>query len=289
MANDCLVTKLKGVVDNDNLYKIGEVRMMVKLSSSSAIPRTNSFLPTDSTPFEVTLLDDGVTFASATGDCQIIDSKHGIITGRYISDGNDLVVSGAEPNSWIRVSVKSKYNFDKLGIYTKDVYLSDMQYSTNLTLIRSESTCQKYGTFKDLSRMSLLNNLYIWDNDGNFTGNMSDLGYLTALTSLTLATRSSNKNHIAGSWEDFVTAQRNNGRSTCDSLDISNTYYCFIPFGNRSNIRVGGETEHGILKWDASKMSIQFDTSHKVLTIGYTAEQAASAFTGYEVIMCDPS
>lgn len=288
MSKNCLVTKLNGVVDNDNLNELGEVRMMVKLSSDSAIPRTNSFMTLDSTPFEVRLLDDGVTFASATGDCQVIDSKHGITTGRYISGGNALVVSGAEPESWIRVSVKSKYNIGMLSSYAKDVYLSDIQYSTNLIRFRSEVECPKYGKLKDLSRMSLLENVYIWDN-GAVTGNISDLGYFTALTKLSLASNSSSRNHIAGSWDDFVTAQRNNGRSTCDSLDISNARYCFIPFGNRSDIRVGGETEHGILKWDASKMSIQFDTSHKVLTIGYTSEQAASAFSGYEVIMCDPS
>ena len=289
MSNNCLVTKLKGVVDNDRLNKLGELRMMVKLSSFS-IPRTNAFFSSDTTPFEVTLLDDGVTFTSATGDAKIIDSKHGIATGRYISTGNSLIVSGAAENSWINISAKSKYEFGALGFDVKDIQLSDVKYCTSVKKFVVNSSCPKYGTLKDLSGMTLLELLTVWTYSSNtFTGNMSDLGVFTNLTTMTVASVTSSSMYITGSWDDFVVAQRSNGRTTCDGIDILNAYYSFIPFGSRSNLRVGGESEKGILKWDASKISIQFDTSHKVLTIGYTAEEAAAAFTDYEVIMCDPS
>lgn len=36
MANDCLVTKLKGVVNNDNLLKVGEIRLNVAWNDTSA-------------------------------------------------------------------------------------------------------------------------------------------------------------------------------------------------------------------------------------------------------------
>lgn len=289
MSNNCLVTKLKGVVDNDSLNKLGEVRMMVKLNNSS-IPRANTFFSNNTTPFEITLLDDAVTFTSASGDAQIIDSKHGIATGRYIGTGNTLTVSGAEPDSWINISVKSKYNFGVLGMYVKDIQLSDVKYCTSVTRFVMTSSCPKYGTLKDLSRMTLLELIEVWNGSGvTVTGNMSDLGVFTSLTEITVGSTTSSVMRITGSWDGFVVAQRSNGRTTCDGISIKSPYYSFIPFGSRSNLRVGGESEDGILKWDASKISIQFDTSHKVLTIGYTAEEAAAAFTDYEVIMCDPS
>lgn len=290
MSNNCLVTKLKGVVDNDSLNKLGELRMMVKLSSDSSIPRANTFFSIDTTPFEVTLLDDGVTFTSATGDAQIIDSKHGIATGRYIGTGNGLTVSGAAGGSWINISVKSKYKFGSIGFDVKDIQLSDVKYCTCVKQFNSNGNCPKYGTLKDLSRMTLLELLQVWTDDSNtFTGNMSDLGVFTNLTTMTVASLTLSSMRITGTWDGFVVAQRSNGRTTCDGITIQNAYYSFIPFGSRSNLRVGGELEKGILKWDASKISIQFDTSHKVLTIGYTAEEAAAAFTDYGVIMCDPS
>lgn len=292
MSNNCLVTKLKGVVDNDNLNKFGEVRMMVKLDSSGALSRTNTFFTSDTTPFEIRLLDNEVTFTDAIGDAQIIDSKHGVATGRYISGGNFLIVSGIEGDSWINIAVKSKYELGLLGVYVKDVQLSEVRYSTKIEKVLSGNAYPKYGTFKDLSRITSLNEIATWSNGDNVAlkGNITDLGILTGLTAITLAKETKNSvNPVTGSWDNFITAQKSSGRTTCEGITIKNAKYCYVPFGSRSDIRVGGELESGILKWDASKMSIQFDSSLKVLTIGYTAEEAAAAFTGYEVIMCDPS
>lgn len=292
MANDCLVTKLKGVVDNDNLNKLGEVRMMVKLDGSSCIPRTNSFFTGDKTPFEITLLDDAVTFTSASGDAQIIDSKHGIATGRYLGSSGNALTTSADADSWINIAIKSKYDVGVLGSYVKDVQVSEFRYSYNIKAVRSTPFCPKYGTLKDLSKITSLEEIETWGLREGYAlhGAMSDLGVLTNLTIMTIGKAFSYyQNPSTGSWDDFVVAQRNNGRTICDGITLPNAKYCYVPFGSRDTIIVGGETESGILKWDADKISIQFDTSLKVLTIGYTAEQAASAFSGYEVIMCDPS
>ena len=57
MANNCLVTKLKGVVDNNSLLKLGEMRVSVHIDDD--FPHARPYLYTR-TPIEVRILGGGV-------------------------------------------------------------------------------------------------------------------------------------------------------------------------------------------------------------------------------------
>ena len=283
MANNCLVTKLKGVVDNDNLSQIGEFKCKLLVSSNSGITRLDFIESSDSLVY-ITLLDDDVTFASATVPAQIIDSKHAILSNTY---GQALSVSGASEGDWINVKVKSKYKFIHIARKFDGCLLSDLNYCEELTGFYPKNVCTCVGTFYDLAKITSLERLEI-NYAEHITGNISELGSLVNLTTLGVCENSALYTNFCGDFKDFVITQRNAGRTTCTGLNILDCYNVVtIGFGVRTNLRVGTEGESGTLKWDATKMSIQLDTSKKVMTIGYTQGEAEVAFPTYEVMLCD--
>lgn len=280
MDNNCLVRILEGTVNNDNLDRVGELKCSIDLNGKM-IPRVS--IISSEEELLVTLIDDGVTFSSATSPSEIIDSKHAILSNVY---GGELYVTGVDDNATINVFVKSKYKLTALTSRINNYSLDKIAYSTELTSIKAPDGGNITGALKDLEELSSLSVLHM--GFPRFSDVISNLGKNTALTELYVPSGEAS-GQITGNWETFVESQRTNTRTTCSSgITLKGLYITpYIGFGNRSDARVGGSAEDGTLKWDASKISLQFDTSKKVLTIGYTQGEAEAAFPTYEVILCD--
>lgn len=90
MSNNCLATKLKGSVDNDNLSKIGEIKITVAPGNTTA--QCLALLPPT---------DPSYHYARIVGDANFLDSNDGII-GKSLTWG-DVIGSGIS-SGIIRIS-----------------------------------------------------------------------------------------------------------------------------------------------------------------------------------------
>jgi hypothetical protein len=91
MSTNCLVTKLKGSVDNDNLSKIGEIK--ITIAPDDTIAECLALLPSSTDP--------SYSYARIVGDANFLDSNGGII-GKSLTYGD--VISGGISESKMRIS-----------------------------------------------------------------------------------------------------------------------------------------------------------------------------------------
>lgn len=276
----CLVTRLKATVQDSSIPKIGAFLAGVKVDGNLKIAPNGTFRPVSGGELLITILDEGVTFASASGGAVKVDSKNGIFYDNYL---NELTFSGVSANTTVNVRVTSSYDLGYIGINVSSLGVASIEYATGLTGIRFSSSVAS----GDLSKLRNLTNVatLVMGFNNDIVGDISILGKLTALTTINLA---SVRGNFTGNWKDFVAAQKENGRTTCDSLEVAQIYYCQIGFGKYGNSRLGTDDGNpGILKWSGDKISLQKDAASIVYTIGYTAEEAASAFPGYTYYLAD--
>lgn len=117
MANDCLVTKLKGVVNNDSLLKIGEVDVTFDAGSAKSIYLFGSG---DSENFTVRVIGDGYIQASASDT-----TSHGTeITGHGTIWFSSAVT---------KIRISSKY--DLVITIIGKFYGADFTYCQNLRVL----------------------------------------------------------------------------------------------------------------------------------------------------------
>lgn len=282
---NCLVTKLlKGSVDNDTLKKLGVLKCSVKVGIDGELSR--GVIETTTNDYFITLLDDGVTFSSASGNSQVIDSKHGKLNTAY---GSQLYVQGAESGSFINIEMKDKYAITKIKTsYFGYVNFEDLAYCLEIGILDVNSNKLVEGNLIYLQRLTKLTTLKC-----AYTNILGDISTLGALTLLSIVDFSSLKNNFTGTWDSFVAAQRSNGRTIeSTGITITDLYNNRIPFGTNQRPQ-GNISENSILKWDASHITLQCDTSKKLWTIGYTPTEVnaligtGGAFEGYTAELCD--
>jgi hypothetical protein len=217
MANNCLVTKLKAVVDNDNLLKLGELRLKVVTTAANQ---------------EVGLV------GSVFNDISVV--------------GNTTEISPSNPSSytgWIKIatpgthilSIMNKYNLTKITCYGSALALvggfDDIKYISGLDELNlgSEDIDAGITDVALLANLPALSNIRIWDK--NMVGNISsllnthwnvitalcvkssyveqglwNLGYFKTLTTLNMG--NTLRADIKGSIESFVTSKRETGETT---------------------------------------------------------------------------
>lgn len=273
MANDCLVTKLKSVVDNDNLNILGGIKFKVKGSNI----RMGIFIaPLVGKEYTLTLLEEGKTFSNPRGYARLIDSKNVVFTD-YNNDA--ITINGADANTLSDVLLKSKYDIREIFQNAHAINLSDLEYSTGMLVLNcSDASC--VGNLTSLKNLTNLERVDLsWNQD--VTGEINDLSNLTNLTSINVGGVS---RKISGSISTFITGQKQAGRTTCsDELIIKQMDYTPCSFGSFSGTYVSG---NGVLSWDATKMAITIGTT--IYVIGYTAGQIAELETqGKTVVVCD--
>ena len=107
MANNCLVTKLKSVVDNDNLEKLGCIRVSINPASGNNLI---FFGISEGKEIKVTILDDN-TITSVNSGNEKISDKVAII--RY-SAGNPYPGFYTANNTTTLIEIEGKYNLTTL-------------------------------------------------------------------------------------------------------------------------------------------------------------------------------
>lgn len=244
----CLVTKLNGVVSNNEILKIGELR--VKIDSTDAPSYYNHFIATGNEVVVSKLVDDGLNaeFPNSFGT-----------EGGY--DGN---LSGKG-----RLSIMNKYNITTLELnqlaFPEFDILEEIKYMKGLVSLQSLNQYLDAGKLAYTSvltslivnhiegKLSTLANsipnistLYV--NQSSIRGDISELGALVKITKIDV----SNTN-VTGSLESFVKAQRAAGRTTCADIQFQNTQ-TNLTF-NGSNI-----TNNGNLSWTSNSITYNKQT-----------------------------
>ena len=156
----CFVTKLSGITDNQNLLKIGEMRIYFAKVSGS-------------TPRKITLSFKENCKVSINGGYftdNSLSTNIGTIEKFAAKQKKDLFISNDE----CYVSIENKYSLKEI-LFTCDTAsfdISSLKYSNNLIGISLKST-GVYGNISDFKNLTLLSMIEI--NSPNVTGDISSL------------------------------------------------------------------------------------------------------------------
>ena len=285
IMGNCLITKLKGNVDNDSLPKFGKIEVPISVNNS------NEF---------VHLLRLSDTMAKKEFECEIIGE--GNFIGGSFPNGENLGKSVTLSSSLQQVYVSNGefkliigniYNINKItGVLYRfadfnmfkysDIYSISNEFTTakpgiggkiiawqNLTFVYTSDADKITGNVSelancplnalmitgtgitsnvsDLSQLTTLTNLQVTSTGGE----LSDLGTLTNLSQLTVM------GHLSGSVESFVQALRTNGK-TSGSIKTNGRLGDDITFDGEhiSNDYVANET----LVWTATQITYKNKT-----------------------------
>lgn len=262
---NCVVTKLIGVVDNDNLSKVGVLQYEVYVDNGKAfkIQCTNAG--------ESVITLKNATVASAVRGT-VIDSTH-VSIGAVGQSGITYITINENITSVI-VEVSNKYNITYLGEpgikaiknglaeidylselselqlknYGSDSNLSafaNAKYTNSLTRLMIDNSKEKMSG--DISYLSIFENLQYFRCTINaaISGSILSFGALTDLAQLNIDGTS-----ISGTVEEFVAAQRTAGRTTGSILlgyTMALVTYNGLPITGSSN---------KTLSWTADSITI---------------------------------
>lgn len=222
--NNCLVEKYKGVVNNDNLAKLGVLKLFANtvLNTGSQVVLLNI-----SGEHIIKICNTNEYVVSAWSGCTKIDDHTVKCTG------NGAIIMSAECEAILEV--QGKYDIEDFSVDN----VTDIQggvdsfYTTLETLSLTKNlmslTTSSFKKFSNITELRLGNTFVslvgelndfvglsslavIVANSGNnkITGNIHEIGHLTSLNTVNLTGNTS----IVGSIESFVAAQRANGRTT---------------------------------------------------------------------------
>lgn len=180
--NKTLITKLKGVVNNDNILKLGEMRIRIA-KVANPTDATQGFGITVNKPVTAKIIGDGY-FTNKTLSANLGNTMN-LNTG-----SNGIWVS----NDGVEISIIEKYSITEVtnsypgqssGVYGEniDLDLSSFKYSTSLTGLDIHDS-QISGNIGDLKNLTALTFLGL--HNTQVSGDIKDLKNLTALTFLSL-------------------------------------------------------------------------------------------------------
>ena len=169
----CLVTKLNGTVDNNNLLRIGEIRLFnTKLSN-----------PTKNTQF-MALTFSKDTNLEIVGDAYFTDSTLAENKGKTISCLANKKTSFYVSNNDCQIAILDKYSLVAAETNAHKVGdLEDFRFSKDLSFIAIKGT-EQTGDIANLKNLTALTSLVLSSTQVN--GDISVLKNLTALTTLSL-------------------------------------------------------------------------------------------------------
>lgn len=284
---NCLVTQLNGVVQNDNIEKFGVFKMRVKALETPA-PATQHFAIATNNTIKVTIPNG---------------AKNISLTYEGLSD-ESLCMSEIE----IHNTDNLKNLYFKNGNY--DVEISNKYSITQIKTYGSSSSIRSgitfsFNDFAYLVALSVLQILYS-DIEGDiislancpieifqivgtngYTGTLTSFRKLTELSEF-LTYRSY---HLSGSLNDFVTSQVAGGR-TSEISGISGNGFMLYGLGtkklaanNNVSLILTWESAFKIACYTGGSTIVTCDT---VYVYGYgTQEEAEALFPGKTVIKCD--
>lgn len=232
--NNCLVTKLKAVVENNDLPVLGEFQIKMNAIPSFLVNQTLYLqFNVDSEIYSA----DGTKFVDNQGNPTSDRVSFTANVGKYVN----------LPMSAITICVKNKYNITDIRCNferVEPINISDICYASNITRIDAKL----YGDIADLHGLTSLTRLHSTNTSkyynlnkvliGNIgaintlrsltflslgfsklNGNLEDIGALTSVTNLAVGNTG-----IGGSVEAFVNSQRTqttNPRTTCSNMNVA--------------------------------------------------------------------
>lgn len=257
---NCIVTKLKGVVDNDNLVKIGEGIIEV-------IDRPAPFQMTIGGTDGTLTMMDGATVN--VGGSEVTTVAFGDITGTFPAGTYRIKISGKYGLNafadYYRYGVSNfKIPVDMIA-YSPDmvtlgfVYVDgDIKALKDLKKLQTFSVYDISGVVSDLAALlnnnANLNGFQIYSQ--NFAGNLADLAAVTK----NIAVNIKNTN-INGDIRDLVAAWRSAGITEKD-MDFVLYNNIHITFGEYTNFGESNRAQR--LKWTASSIYWQDGTDTQV-------------------------
>ena len=168
---NCLVTKLKGTVQNSNLLRVGELRICVhKIDNPNGETQRINLNFTEDVKLEI--IGDGY-FTNATLVSNLgksLTAKANIETLAYVSNGD------------FEIAILNKYALTKINTRTnkktaiKDI--ADLKYSSSLNHLAINSV-ENVGYLSDIKSLTSL--YYLAVSNANIKGSLSDLESLTNL------------------------------------------------------------------------------------------------------------
>lgn len=246
MSNNCLVTKLKGTVNNDSLLKLRELRF----KAPSGLTKISGGIY--NSPVVINLISGNATAYKGTTE-PLAETSFPVTTG----DGNAVQIT---TTSECVFSIIEKYKVRTINgiLIAGDIDLAEFKYANGLVGLSAGSQAKNiHGDIKDLLNEDCptkpFNSSSIsFANCSKIYGDFSDLAYFTS----DINTFSVNvyNTQIAGSIEKYVAkcVASPVGITTKSSIDVEYpnglvTFQGTVVTGNTDNI----------LKWKPTETSIE--------------------------------
>lgn len=247
----CLVTKLNGVVSNNEILKIGELR--IKIDSTDTPTIYNHFKATGNEVIVNKLVDEGLN-AEFPNNFGTEGGYDGNLSGKgRLSIMNKYNITSLELNTlaFPEFDILEETKFMKaltgLQSFKQHLNIEKFPYSSVLTSLNVHNIDGKLSALAN--KIPNVSTLYV--DQSSIEGNISELGALIKLTKIDV----SNTN-VTGSLESFVIAQRSSGRSICNGIIFQNP---------QTNLTFNGVAidANGSLSWTASTMTYNGTTINK--------------------------
>ena len=172
---DCLITKLKGTVNDGSLPKLGSMLFKLKTTTTNLV--------------KIEAIGKDVSFSSADGSNVFSTSSGGEEKTNVINVSESNTVFYVDASKGVTISIDNKYNLEKLDVYrsadtnelTVDLNFEDLKYCKKLNwlaLIYMKLT----GDISALSGLTALTSIDLYNTQ--VSGDISALSGLTALTSI---------------------------------------------------------------------------------------------------------
>lgn len=273
---NCLVTKLKSVVDNDSLRKLGKIEFDAEIRTSDGrIVGNLTATPLDGKQIHFTRISPtSLTFANPTHGGIVEDPTHGIL----VSAESTLGIAGLQSEKSMTVEIEEKYDLKTLRLFrSSNINLSELEYCTGLTNLNVSNVLipkKNRNIFGDIGSLSNLVNLQELNLSylTRISGDIKSLGKLTNLTTLNFATEET-ESYVTGNWVDFVAAQRNNNRTICAGITLPNAVDFKISIGTLFPTFYDDGSHSAILSWDATTIDLAMAAKNRAYVYGYTEQQ----------------
>lgn len=186
---NCLVTKLKGISNNPELLRLGEMRIKIK-KVDNPTDHTQGFSIAVTKPITLEIVGEGY-FTDRT----LLENK-----GKTLTLNSNITNSVWVSNNDVTIAILDKYSLKSLfcyydgegsGVYSENISIniSDLDYSVNMNLIYLPNS-QAYGDISALKSLSKLSDINL--SNTQVYGDISALKSLTNLRAFTLGGKKSN-------------------------------------------------------------------------------------------------
>lgn len=269
---NCLVKKLKAVVDNNNLEYLGGIEFIIN-SESDITGQVVRSIATDSA--RITVIGNGTMTVNTSPATTYGDGETFVIPNLV----RTLTFSAGN----YKVRIDNKYALAELrfgGVAWKS--LNQVKNCNDITILVATTLGYVPGNLSSLEGMTQMTQLSM-DRTYGYEGNIKSLGKLTALTTLNITKNSSYPSLIEGDVLDFVGEQVKSGRTTMSSNSplscngiLEQVTFNGKTFSNASSARMTWESSNGVPTKIAVYNGSSVAGAARVIIYGYSAAEIAT-------------